>query len=194
MKIAVDVDGVLLDLIGSFLQLFNRRYHTQYEPSDLDRYDFYHNWNVPKQQIYQIFFEIYKSKCETPLIDPTAPYILNHLNKDHHVDIVSARDSQFYDHLLRKLEDHGIIKGLSYRNLVLVEETPIDSKLAHRYDIYIDDNPNLIKPVQNLEDILLLLFNQPWNKSIEIVNGKVCRVHNWTEIIQTIRMHNLHKI
>ncbi|MFX0074121.1 MAG: hypothetical protein ACFE96_01655 [Candidatus Hermodarchaeota archaeon] len=186
MKIAVDIDGVLFDLIGVFLEIFNQRYHTDYKKSDIIQYEFYNNWHVPKKEIYEIFYEIYESKCSAPLIDKDTPRILLKLNKKHHVYILSARNSKFQDILIKKLQDNSIIQGLSYRNLILVDERPYDSKLEYKYDIYIDDNPGLVQPIKKMNNTSLLLFNQPWNTQC-VCTHNIFRVYDWKEIDKIIK-------
>ena len=70
--------------------------------------------------------------------------------------------------------------------MIVVPETPYDLKLKIEFEIYVDDNPNLVEPIKNLKNRYLLLFNQPWNLD-SICEQKIFRVNNWKEIYEIIQ-------
>ncbi|TFF90566.1 MAG: hypothetical protein EU548_02355 [Promethearchaeota archaeon] len=181
MKVAIDVDGVLLDLMVEFCDIFNERYGTTYTKEDVAHWEFFHDWNVTEEVVYEIFHEIYENSEVVPFIDRNAPEILESLHQNHLLDIVSARTFRFKVELKNALETHGIIKGVHYRNLVLVENKPYDLKLTLDYDIYVDDNPNLCIPIKKSSEKILLLYDQPWNQNVK-ASMNVLRVMNWKEI------------
>jgi len=102
------------------------------------------------------------------------------------VDIVSARIPEYRSSIKKKLDFHNIKEGIQYSELVLLHHRPYDIKLKERYDLYVDDNPNLVEPIKKLKNRTLLLFNQPWNQDI-ICENNVYRVHNWKEVYQKIK-------
>ena len=185
MKISVDVDGVLLEFVEKFCEIFNERYSTSYRKSDITRWEFFSDWNVSEEQCYEIFYEIYGDSMTIPLIDDKIPEYLEELNAMNKVDIVSARSSQYKSQLEKKLTFHGIKQGLHYRNLILVNSKPYDLKLTHDYDIYVDDNPNLVEPLKKKMRKYLLLFDQPWNQECKCEKN-VIRVNNWKEVVEKI--------
>jgi uncharacterized HAD superfamily protein len=182
MKIAIDVDGVLLDLMVEFCEIFNKRYGTKYTKEDVAHWEFFHDWDVSEDVAYDIFHEIYNNSQEVPFIDQRAPRILKNLHQNHQLDIVSARTFKFKGELKKTLETHGIHNNVHYRNLILVENKPYDVKLTLDYEIYVDDNPNLVTPIKNIHNKFLLLYNQPWNYNIR-ASKNVLRVMNWEEIL-----------
>ena len=44
MRIAVDIDGVLLDLVITFCEIFNERYNTHYTKEDVSNWEFFNDW------------------------------------------------------------------------------------------------------------------------------------------------------
>jgi len=112
MKIAVDIDGVLLDLMVTFCEIFNQRYNTNYRKKDVISWEFFKDWNVSEKESYEIFYKIYENSSSVPFIDENAPVILKKLNNIHHVDIVSARTSKYRHQLIKKLHEHDIKKGI----------------------------------------------------------------------------------
>ncbi|MHA1642754.1 MAG: 5' nucleotidase, NT5C type [Promethearchaeota archaeon] len=181
MKIAVDIDGVLLDTMITFCEIFNARHGTSYKKSDVKRWDFYKDWNMTEEEMWEIFYQIYADSMSIPFIDNDAPGIMKELNKKYRVSIVSARDNNFRKEIIKKLEYHGIKQGSHYEKIVLVKHKPYHQKIFHHYDIYIDDNPNLAHHIMKLKNRKLLLYDQPWNREI-LPNKNIIRVKLWKEI------------
>ena len=187
MKIAVDIDGVLLDLIGRFCNIYNKEFNTNKTAKDITRWEFFKDWKVSEELIYAIFHKAYKDSMSLPLIDESAPRILKELNKKHHVDLVTARNIDFKQYLLERLNSLDIKKGIHYRKLIHVETKPYDLKLQLNHDIIIDDNPNLVESIIVFNYKTLLLYDQPWNQNLK-ENGNVKRVYNWSQIRKLINI------
>ncbi len=181
MKVAVDIDGVLLDIIIEYCKIFNKRYGTHYQKKDVTSWDFFKEWNIDEETAFKIFFEIYANTGNVPFIDPDAPDILKKLNKSHQVSIVSARLPEYQNEIVKKLRDHNILHKVHYKEVILLHHYPSDIKLRENYDIYIDDNPNLAESIKNLKGRTLLLYDQPWNQHF-ICENNVIRVYNWKDI------------
>jgi uncharacterized HAD superfamily protein len=186
MKIAVDVDGVLLDLMERFCEVFNTQSKTNFSKDVITDWEFFHIFNISEQKAYEIFHLLYEDSKNLPFIDHEAPIYLKALKKMHKIDIVSARDGKFKKELQMKLASHGIKKESHYENLILVESKPYDIKLDLNYDLFIDDNPNLVEPISQEKNKYLLLYSQPWNKHINTAKN-VIRVNNWQEIFEFVK-------
>lgn len=186
MKIAVDVDGVLLDLMDRFCEVINREQRTRFSKDIITDWEFFHIFNISEQKAYEIFHLLYEKSEELPFIDINAPYYLKRIKERHSIDIVSARDGKFKKELQTKLSSHGIKKGSHYENLILVESKPYDIKLKLNYDLFIDDNPNLVEPISQNGDRYLLLYSQPWNQHVT-TDKNVIRVDTWKEIFDFIK-------
>lgn len=185
MKIAVDIDGVLFDLVITFCEKFNERYDTTYQKSDVTNWEFFNDWNISEEQAFKIFYEIYENSEIVPLIDENSLKYMRELNLQHNVDIVSARSSHYRSHLIKALKSHNILKKIHYRELILVNHKPYDSKLILEYEIYVDDNPNLVEPIKKMKNKLLLLYDQPWNMDSKCEKN-VFRVKTWKEVVEKI--------
>jgi hypothetical protein len=186
MKIAVDVDGVLLDLMERFCNVINREQKTKFSKDIITDWEFFHIFNITEKKAYEIFHILYEKSDDLPFIDAKAPFYLKNMKDRHSIDIVSARDGKFKKELQMKLKSHGIRKGSHYENLILVESKPYDIKLKLDYDLFIDDNPNLVEPISQNGDKYLLLYSQPWNQHISTANN-VIRVETWDEIFESIK-------
>ncbi|MFX0025649.1 MAG: hypothetical protein ACFE8M_04480 [Candidatus Hermodarchaeota archaeon] len=185
MRIAVDIDGVLLDIMVTYCEIFNKKYKTNYQKKDVNNWEFFRDWKISEQEAYEIFFEIYEDSMSVPFIDENAPNILEELNKIHEVYIVTARQPKYKIPIFNKLRFHNIRRNIQYQELILLKPKPYDIKLRENFDIYIDDNPNLADPIKRLKGRTLLLYDQPWNQIVN-VERNINRVFNWNDIFQFI--------
>jgi uncharacterized HAD superfamily protein len=185
LKIAIDIDGVLLDLVVNFCEIFNEKHGTSYSKSDITRWEFFNDWNISEDEAFEIFYEIYDNTMSVPFIDETAPEFMEKLNQSHEVNILSARDSQYRSQIIEKLNFHGIKKGKQYIELILVHHRPYASKQDYEFKVYVDDNPHLAEAIKHMKDRYLLLYDQPWNQHI-VCENNIIRVHNWNEVYEKL--------
>ncbi|MFX0010600.1 MAG: hypothetical protein ACFE9R_09815, partial [Candidatus Hermodarchaeota archaeon] len=73
MKIAIDIDGVLLDIIVEYCKIYNKRFGTNYQKKDIRNWDFFKDWNITEDVAFNIFYEIYADSMNVPFIDENAP-------------------------------------------------------------------------------------------------------------------------
>lgn len=185
MKIAIDIDGVLLDIMQTYCEIYNKRYHTNYKKKDVIRWDFFNDWNINEEIAFNIFYEIYVDSMNVPFIDENAPRIMQKLNERYDLDIVSARLPEYRSAIVEKLNFHNVREGIQFDELILLHHKPYDIKLKQNYDVYVDDNPNLVEPIKKLENRKLLLFDQPWNNH-SVCENNVYRVYNWEDVEEKI--------
>ncbi|MBN1800333.1 MAG: hypothetical protein JW891_02445 [Candidatus Lokiarchaeota archaeon] len=183
--IAVDIVGVLLDAIERFIEEFNEVYKTNRKKSDITRWDFYLDWDLSEREFFNLFYTAYEKMMEIPFIDDNAPEYLKRIHGKSDVSILSAGQPRFRSDLVKKLRFHEIKEGIHYKDFIIVKERPWDLKLAYDFDIYIDDNPNLVEPIKIMKEKYLLLYDQPWNKESSC-EGNVIRVRDWKEICTTL--------
>ena len=185
MKIAIDIDGVLLDIIVRYCEIFNKRYGTSYKKKDIKTWNFFSDWNIDEETAFKIFYEIYEDSQNVPFIDDKAPKIMKKLNERYDLDIVSARLPEYRSSIIEKLDSHDVKAGIQYTELILLHHRPYDIKLKQNYDLYVDDNPNLVEPIKLMKERTLLLYDQPWNQD-SVCEDNVYRVHNWEEVQEKI--------
>ena len=189
VKIAIDIDGVLLDIVVNFCEIFNKKHNTTYKKNDIINWEFFNDWNISEKEAFEIFFEIYENTMSVPFIDDTAPEYMEKLNKSHEVYILSARTSKYRAQIIEKLNFHDIKKGEQYIDLILVHHKPYASKQDYKFDVYVDDNPHLADAIKKMKDRYLLLYDEPWNQDFLCTNN-VIRVYNWNDVYEKINFIN----
>lgn len=180
LKIAVDVDNVILDIIGKFIERYNQTNGTSVKFDDWDNWDYHQKLGMSDEIAYSWFRDIQANAMEMEALDWRIASYLEKMNEYFVVDIVSARPRHSLPALIKKLSSLGIEKNSHYRKIVTVPTHPKDAKIRCNYDIYLDDNPNLARSLNEKNGKKILLYDQPWNRQIEC-NKNVYRVKNWKE-------------
>jgi len=185
MKIAIDIDGVLFDIIEKFIEIFNEKNKTEYTKKDVTKWEFFKDWNITEEELFEIFYEIYENTMSVPIIDDRAPEYMKKLNSSisNDVYIVSARAAQYRPQIIQKLNFHSIKKDVQYVDLILVHHKPYDLKSNENFDVYVDDNPHLAEAIKKMSNRYLLLYDQPWNQNF-VCNDNVNRVFNWKQVYE----------
>ncbi|MHA1391458.1 MAG: 5' nucleotidase, NT5C type, partial [Promethearchaeota archaeon] len=113
MKIAIDIDGVLLDIIVTYCEIYNKRYKPKKpkRKNDVVKWDFFADWNMDEETGFKIFYEIYEDSGNIPFIGEGAPKIMKKLNESYDLDIVSARVPEYRSSITDKLNSHEIVAG-----------------------------------------------------------------------------------
>lgn len=184
MRIALDVDGVLADVIHAWLS-YNNKIRTMILKSDMSEWDFWKKYNINKFEFYEELSRCWKSWKSIPPTENNLSYASREISKLGTVDIVTAREDSTHDHVKNWLKMHDI----AFRNYVGVLEGTEKAKLD--YDVFIDDSP------LNAESILafgksVILYNQPWNLDFSDPRAKrVCELKDAVTIINQIQMDNI---
>jgi len=181
LKIAVDLDGVVWDIMGVFVDIYNRLYKEDNKVEDID------DWYYFPQERWEVVYPLTLPRImEYPMLDPYIPTYLYLLNKVHDVSIITKEQNPI-ELLKQKLITLDIYEGREYNEIIRLEIK--DKKLDYPFDVYIDDYPGMAKDMDKYPGRTLLFYDQPWNKkNVYKHSGSVCRVHNWKDILSYIRL------
>lgn len=180
LKVAVDVDGVILDIITPFCDYCNVHHGTQMTINDAIKWGFYVEHGIAEDLAWKIFDQLQSDLQNIELIDCNCIPILREMKDYHIVDIVTVRKGKRKEVLKLKLRAVGIHEGTHYRKVVTVSHDPPDVKATYGYDIYIDDNPHLVDSIKE-NGSHLILYDQPWNERVE-EGDNVIRARRWSDI------------
>ena len=155
MKIALDVDGVLADVIHVWLS-YNNKFRTTISKSDISEWDFWKKYSIDKFDFYEELSMCWKSWKTIPPTESDISYASRELSKVGTVDIVTARDNSTHKDVKNWLKMHNI----TFKNYVGVIEGTEKAKLD--YDIFIDDSPINAKHMLATGKPVII-YDQPWN-------------------------------
>lgn len=176
MRIALDVDGVLADVIHAWL-LYNNKVRGAIQKSDISEWDFWKRYNINKFDFYEELSMCWKYWRNIPPTEEGISTASEDLSKIGTVDIVTARDDSTHEDVKNWLRMHGI----SFKNYVGVLEGTEKARLD--YDVFIDDSPlNAHSMLAQKKSVLL--YTQPWNLGFD--DPRAIRINKLSGAVEEI--------
>ena len=173
MKIALDVDGVLADVIISWL-LYNNKFRKPLSKKDVTDWDFWKALHIDRFSFYDELSVCWKDWHSIPPTEQNLHEITEKLSGIAQVDIVTARQEWTDPYVKDWLDFHDI----SYDQYVSVAAGSMKADLD--YDAFIDDSPlNASRFLRN--DKSILLYSQPWNMSMS--HPRMNRISSLSEAV-----------
>jgi len=181
LKIAVDLDGVVWDIMGTFVEIYNEMYNENLKSTDVDKWNYF-----PEDRWNEVYPLTLPRILEYPILDFCIPSYLFFLNKVHDVSILTKEQNKV-EVLKYKLETLSIDEGREYNELIRVDTK--DCKLDYGFDVFVDDNPTMIEKMRNYPKKLLLLYDRPVNRKDDVnFFSNIIRVVGWKEVFSHIRL------
>ena len=177
MKIALDVDGVLADVIQSWLN-YNNSIRSKILKHDIVDWDFWKKFKINRYDFYAELNSCWKDWKSIPPTEANLSFTTQNLLNLGQVDIVTARERSTNSFVKNWLNHFDI----SYDNYVSVIDGPMKADLD--YDVFIDDSPlNASKILES--DKKIILYSQPWN--CHVSENQVYRISTLSEAIEKIK-------
>ncbi len=178
MKIALDVDGVLADVIISWIN-YSNSIRSKIAKHQITSWEFWNEFNIDRYDFYTELSSCWKNWMTIPTTEKNLSLTTKSLTNIGQVDIVTAREHSTDSFVKSWLDHHNI----AYDNYVSVIDGPMKADLD--YDVFIDDSPlNAAKFLKNKKK--LILYSQPWNHHVS--NDNINRVSNLSEAIEKIKL------
>ena len=172
MKIALDVDGVLADVIKSWLS-YSNTIRPKISKHEITDWEFWKKFQINRFDFYEELSSCWKNWYSIPPTEKNLSTITKNLSNLGQVDIVTAREKSTDSFVKNWLTHHNI----SYDNYVSVIDGPMKADLY--YDIFIDDSPlNAAKFLKHNKKVIL--YSQPWNEHVS--NNRIHRITNLSEV------------
>lgn len=178
MKIALDVDGVLADVIMSWMN-YSNSIRKKITKNQITNWEFWKEFQINPFDFYAELSLCWKNWMSIPTTEKNLSSITKSLFSIGQVDVVTARERSTDSFVKSWLDYHDI----SYNNYVSVIDGPMKAELD--YDVFIDDSPlNVEKFLTNNKKVIL--YSQPWNEHVS--NDQIIRVSNLSEAIEKIKL------
>lgn len=177
MKIALDVDGVLADIIYAWLNEYNVMHGTSMTKADIVQWDFWKELGFDQYRFFEELSKCWSRWIEVPPMEQGVARAVAKLHSVGVVDIVTARDADSTEYVKKWLE-HNEIKYNDYVAVMTGRE-----KADLDYDIFIDDSPhNVVRIASKAKNAIL--YDQPWNKTVN--DSKIVRIKRLEEAVSVI--------
>ncbi|MEK6970216.1 MAG: hypothetical protein AABW68_00790 [archaeon] len=188
MRIGIDIDGVLVDIVSPLLELYNAHKGTGHRYEDVGHYDLHQTWNCSPQEAIDWVHQFYATPAfdEMPVIDGAVAGVTR-LSKGHELFIITSRPAYLQEKTKAWIERYfgDAFVEILFGNAYSLHGPQKDkSTLCSEKDVrvLIEDAPgNAIDCAQ--AGIEVFLFDQPWNRKMSPTKN-VTRVMSWDEIGQ----------
>ena len=179
LKIGLDVDGVLADVIHAWIH-YNNKIRTPISKKEISEWDFWKRYQIDKYDFYKELSLCWQAWHKIPSTEENLSTSISTLSQVSDVDIVTAREEYTHPFVKSWLSSQKIV----YKNYVGVLEGVEKTKLD--YDIFIDDSPiNAKSMIDNGKSVIL--YSQPWNLRFDDPRAKrISQLKDAIPIIKTL--------
>lgn len=181
MIIYVDLDGVIWNSHEIMVEIYNKKYNKNITINEII------NWNFFSKKIFKkIYTETCKKISNYQVLDIFSHYYMFLFNDKYIVNILTHHWNG-----IKKIEKCllglNMKKGLEYNKIIKPKKNKSKINYMKNHSIIIDDNPILVDKIKNHDHKYLLLYDSPWNKSVNCDEYRnVFRVHNFREVAEKI--------
>lgn len=179
MNIALDIDGVIVDFVSSFIPVLKEEYNYDLKSEDVYCHDISQVLALHKDEVNQLIHKTL-TKNNFNLI-PGARDGVDYIHKNHRLRLVTGRSEKYRNFTEKLLEE----KGIHYEKLIFspyLEKHQVD----FHFDLFVEDSVDEAVSLSHARGVKILLFNQPWNAKTLNIKNAVKRVYNWDEILAEI--------
>ena len=175
MRLALDVDGVLADVMASWLT-YNNRIRKRLSRRDLTDWHFWKGLGI--DDFYGELSMCWKDWIAIPPTEQNLSQTVRELSELARIDIVTAREKSTDGFVKEWLDLHRI----HFDSYVSVVSGPMKAELD--YDVFIDDSPlNASSFLKNNKTVLV--YSQPWNRGLS--DPGLRRISSLSEAAEILR-------
>lgn len=197
--IYVDMDDVLCETAANLCRLAEREFGTHVEYADVFAFDLQKVFGLSDEEMRRFMVASHApGALLTHPVTPGAPDAMRALRSaGHDVEIVTGRPAYAHGDTERWLESAGIGdfpvtyvdkygRDACYaHNAGDPPTVSLDELLARRFDVVIDDSPQILSHLADWSDTRILVFSRPWNESFPL-SPNMTRVKDWRAILDAI--------
>lgn len=180
MQIGIDIDGVLADVLSSWVKELNFYFNQDKKKEDIFDYRFEVVYNVSWEEMDKFFRENQQVLLSNLSPIEKAHEVLEQLSKHHEIILITARPNIYRDITEKWLRDHSIpYHKIIFTNFQAKTKYCLDNKI----NLFIEDSLENAIVISEV-GIPVLLFDAPYNR--RDLPKFVFRKFNWDEILEFI--------
>ena len=179
LTIGLDIDGVIVDFAAVMLPLLSEACHRTVTIEDIYTYDITECLNISDESAEYIWQQTLGTDL---LIDapPVAGAVEGLMALDgHEIWIITGRPST-----LRNLTEAWLSRRNIRYDRIIFDRIINKMMVGPEFDVFVED---FLKGARVIAEagVFTLLFNQPWNQSLELP-ANCRRVYDWPAIVEII--------
>jgi uncharacterized HAD superfamily protein len=185
LRIAVDVDGVLADTMVSVCKILNERRSTQFSVESFDQWNAWMIAGITRDEFFRTLDEAWFSWQRIPPTEEDLSKKVERLKDFGKIDIVTGRSPITVPYAKLWMERYDI----TFDSFVVTKDST-KGKARLNYDLYIDDNAELMTLLSSRLHGAGILYQQPWNRKAAPM-PRIFRVRRWDEIPTVIEQSGI---
>jgi uncharacterized HAD superfamily protein len=192
MRIGVDLDGVVANIMEPILERYNLLYETSFMYGDLFSHDLWNVFGVTEDESLKRVLSIMDElDFDEVIVHDGAIDGLRELTKKHELIAITSRPLFFKEKTLKWIEKYfsGIFEKIIFTNQYSSDGEYAKVNMsnvcqAEGIEVMLED---YIKYVNDCSRVCkrVLLFDQPWNQ-IDELPANAFRVAGWDEVLREI--------
>ncbi|MBU3904742.1 MAG: hypothetical protein KJ906_01170 [Nanoarchaeota archaeon] len=189
MRIGIDVDQVLLDILPPLLEYHNERYGTNSSVSELASRNLAQVWNCDQKETLKRIHDFYNTKYFNKVVPITgAVKSAQQLAKNYELYTVTSRTIKHADKTVKQIEKHFpnifdmILFDNEYNNDTIDIRKKIEVCQDYNLKILVDDHAKNLRDIPS--NMTGILFDRPWNQ--KETPKDVIRAYDWKGVIELI--------
>jgi len=195
MRIAIDMDEVLADLIVNVIDQYNKVKSSLFKKEDFTTMIWWNVFDCSKEQAWDFCndFMLNHSMKVKPVIG--AQQGVAHLKEGHKLFVVTSRKFEWEDVTNKWLHKYfeSMFEEVHFTNLTAdghkIKKSDVSKKLG--VDLLIEDQLQFANDCAE-NGIRVLLLDNPWNQGE--LHPNITRVFSWEEIVEVVGKLNQAKI
>ena len=190
MKIGIDLDEVIVDFIGGFLDYYNEKYNKNIKREAIKSYNLWENefFKWAREDAVEFVDEFNKTKIFDNLnVFENVKEVIDELKKDNELFLIISRREELRERTGKFLKEKfgDVFSKIVFTSEFNPEKRRDKSEVCKEFDLdfMIEDNKDYAKECAE-KKIKVFLVDQPWNQGFEFDN--VIRVGNLKEVLDLI--------
>lgn len=191
-KIGVDLDDILLDIIGGLFSWHNRLYGTSNKKEDVRPFELSSSWGCTKEEAVSRVLAFYQTNEHAECLPiPGSLEAMNTFSQSHELVIITSKPANLETMTHAWVERHfpNVFQGIYFTSSFITPEHQQikKSELCRELgiEIFIDDSIGNVLDVATVCE-RVFLFDCPWNQENVALPANVTRIYSWQEIVDAI--------
>ncbi len=189
MKIGIDIDGVIANMMPTLVRFHNDNYGTSLEIDNFKSHDLHETWGGTFEDAVSKVHKFYLSDYFNE-IAPVEGSIeaLSSLRMKNELFLITARPLSIEKNTRDWIDMHfgGMFSGMYMADALTLKSGSFKSQICNDLgiDVMIEDNiGNALECSKNVRHVFL--FNTPWNQDVGLPEN-VTRIKSWNELIENL--------
>lgn len=186
MNIGIDIDDTITnssDVFVKYAKEYNRLRNIDYQinTSELN-HSLSFGWNEDNKKD---FLNLYLKKILIEAVpNDDCVYVINELKrKGYKIFLITARNDTEIPNMYEFTRNWLLLNEINYDELYINCKNKLDVCIKNKIDIFVDDNYNTCKNINENSSIKVLIYSTRYNKTIKT---NFLRVENWKQILSFV--------